>query len=333
MGHKTRTLFFIMVMFLLCSSSATAYQLMLKEVIIIDNDKVYLYKTPKTTVETFLQEQSIVIDSKDEINVTMNDNIVEGMTIKIIRAVPIQLVLDGREEEAYTKAKTVKDFLKEKKIDEENLVSISSSLDEIISPHMELEIKTRKVETITEESVIPYETELQETPHLPVGEKKLVQEGKDGLKKISYRVEYIGGEEVNREIISEVIVEEAQKEIIKVGAENVIEGKDGKIYKYKKVLTMSATAYTASYEDTGKAPGHPAFGITYTGTRARVGTVAVDPNVIPLGTKLYIEGYGYAVAEDIGGAIKGNKIDLYYNTLEEARNFGRKQLKVYILVE
>ena len=96
---------------------------------------------------------------------------------------------------------------------------------------------------------------------------------------------------------------------------------------------MSATAYTASYKDTGKSPSHPGYGITYTGTRARVGTVAVDPRVIPLGTKMYVEGYGYAVAEDIGGAIKGNKIDLYFNTLKEANNFGRQQRKVYILAE
>jgi uncharacterized protein YabE (DUF348 family) len=322
-----------MVMFLLSSSSATAYQLMLKEVTVIDNDKVYLYKTPKTTVETFLQEQSIIIDTNDEINVAMNENLVEGMTIKITRAVPINLTLNGKKEEVYTKAVTVKDFLKAEGISQDKLVSISSKLEEKIIPHMELSISTREEEIITNTEIVPYETKLQETPHLPVGEKKLIQEGKDGLKETTIKVEYIGGKEINREIISEVIIEEAQEEIIKIGAENVIEGEDGKVYKYSKVLSMNATAYTASYADTGKAPGHPAFGITYSGTRAKVGTVAVDPTVIPLGTKLYVEGYGCAVAEDIGGAIKGNKIDLYYDTVQEARNFGRQQLKVYVLVE
>lgn len=107
--------------------------------------------------------------------------------------------------------------------------------------------------------------------------------------------------------------------------------------KYSSELNMEATAYTSSYSDTGKNPGDPAFGITASGTRAKVGTVAVDPSVIPLGTKLYIKDingqkdYGYAVAEDTGGAIKNIKIDLYFNTEDEAIQFGRREVKVYIL--
>ena len=84
-------------------------------------------------------------------------------------------------------------------------------------------------------------------------------------------------------------------------------------------MTMEATAYTA----TGN--------LTASGTRARVGAVAVDPNVIPLGTRLYIEGYGYATAEDTGGAIKGNIIDLYMNSTSEVYNWGRRPVKVTIL--
>ncbi len=108
-------------------------------------------------------------------------------------------------------------------------------------------------------------------------------------------------------------------------------------FTYSSQLYMEATAYTSSYSDTGKNPGDPAFGITASGTRARVGTVAVDPRVIPLGTKLYIKSidgqkdYGYAVAEDTGGAIKNTKIDLYFNTEDEAIQFGRRQVKVYLL--
>jgi len=106
----------------------------------------------------------------------------------------------------------------------------------------------------------------------------------------------------------------------------VIDGLD-----YTNVLVMSATAYTADYESTGKNPGDPGFGITYSGMKAQVGVVAVDPSVIPLGTKLYIEGYGEAVAGDTGGAIQGNKIDLYFNSEWECTVFGRQQLKVYVL--
>ncbi|WDC85051.1 3D domain-containing protein [Caloramator sp. mosi_1] len=100
---------------------------------------------------------------------------------------------------------------------------------------------------------------------------------------------------------------------------------------------MRATCYTSSYEDTGKMPGSPGFGRTATGTFARrdedgYSTVAVDPKVIPLGTKLYIPGYGFAIAEDTGGAIKGNKIDLYFNPgSREYRTWGVRYVDVYVL--
>lgn len=94
---------------------------------------------------------------------------------------------------------------------------------------------------------------------------------------------------------------------------------------YSKVLNMVATSYTNDPKENG------GYTTTYMGTNLRYGVVAVDPKVIPLGTKLYIEGYGYAVAEDIGGAIKGNRIDVCYTDKLEADKFGKKTVKVYIL--
>lgn len=93
---------------------------------------------------------------------------------------------------------------------------------------------------------------------------------------------------------------------------------------YLKTLTMNATAYceTGSKTATGVWPTRNSNGVS---------TVAVDPNVIPLGTKLYIEGYGYAIAADTGGAIKGNKIDLYMNSNSECINFGRQNVTVHIV--
>ena len=97
---------------------------------------------------------------------------------------------------------------------------------------------------------------------------------------------------------------------------------------YREVRSMEATAYYPGPECTGK---WAAYGLTFTGKKAGYGIVAVDPTVIPLGSKLYVVGYGYAEAEDIGGLIKGNIIDLCFETYQEALNYGRQRVKVYIL--
>ena len=121
--------------------------------------------------------------------------------------------------------------------------------------------------------------------------------------------------------------------------DGVLETSDGKIIEYTDVIQLEATAYCACYECCGKHPGNKWYGITATGTRAKVGTIAVDPKIIPLGTEVYIEGlggaknYGFATAEDTGGAIKGKIIDLYFNTHKETVNWGRQQVNVYILKE
>ncbi|WML47086.1 3D domain-containing protein [Neobacillus sp. PS3-34] len=99
--------------------------------------------------------------------------------------------------------------------------------------------------------------------------------------------------------------------------------------------TVTATGYTAGYESTGKYKNHPEFGITYSGVKVKrdlYSTVAADLNVFPIGTVLFIPGYGYGVVADKGGAIKGNKLDLYYETVDDVyKKWGKKTLDVYII--
>ncbi|MGG3564124.1 3D domain-containing protein [Neobacillus rhizosphaerae] len=99
--------------------------------------------------------------------------------------------------------------------------------------------------------------------------------------------------------------------------------------------TVTATGYTAGIESTGKSKGHPEYGITYSGVKVKrdlFSTVAADLNVFPIGTILFIPGYGYGVVADKGGAIKGNELDLYYETVEDVyKQWGKKQLEVYVV--
>ncbi|MCH7471383.1 3D domain-containing protein [bacterium] len=97
--------------------------------------------------------------------------------------------------------------------------------------------------------------------------------------------------------------------------------------RFKRMLTMEATAYEPGPRSCGKF----ASGNTSSGLKAGYGVVAVDPTFIALGTRLYIEGYGYAVAGDVGGAIKNKRIDLGFYTVAECLKFGRRPVQVYVL--
>jgi 3D (Asp-Asp-Asp) domain-containing protein len=100
-------------------------------------------------------------------------------------------------------------------------------------------------------------------------------------------------------------------------------------------VTVVATGYTAGKESTGKSPGHPGYGITFSGVKVKrdlYSTIAADISIFPLGTILYIPGYGYGVVADTGSAIKGYKIDLYYETVTDVyENWGKKVVDVYVI--
>ncbi|MBO0992040.1 3D domain-containing protein [Bacillus sp. SD088] len=113
-----------------------------------------------------------------------------------------------------------------------------------------------------------------------------------------------------------------------------LDKQDWSKYPSKEVV---ATGYTAGVESTGKEPDHPSYGITYSGvqvTRDVYSTIAADTEVFPLGTILFIPGYGYGVVADTGSKIKGNKIDLYYQTVDDVYNeWGKQTVEVFIIEE
>lgn len=148
----------------------------------------------------------------------------------------------------------------------------------------------------------------------------------NGWVKIEYKgnTAYVGQKLLSTtEVKVEQPKEPAKKPAENNNNNNNNNGNNG--LNYSRVINMNATAYSPDPAENG------GYSVTALGTPLRRGVVAVDRRVIPLGTKLYIEGYGYARAEDTGGAIKGNKIDLLFNTKAECRNFGRRNVKVYIL--
>ncbi|NLL71818.1 MAG: DUF348 domain-containing protein [Epulopiscium sp.] len=344
MNKCFRALLLIGMFIFLWDVQADAQSFSVKKVTVIDNGMEAVYSTSKDTVEEFLKEQALTLGKEDKLNVNLTDLIMPDMSISIEHQKNIILQVNDKCMTTKTYASTVDVFLKEQNIKIGNKDWLNTDVQDPIYPYMHIHIKTYTEKQEGEFVEIPFKTEIRKTNHLPIGQTRVVQQGKIGHLQRTWKVSYLGEEEQERMQVSETVIEqpvsciiEEGAQVLTLGKEQIIVEKDalilsnGQTIPYSKVLNMSATAYTASYESTGKRPGHPYFGMTYSGTRAKVGTVAVDPRVIPLGTKLYVEGYGFATAEDIGGAVKGNIIDLYMDSHSQVRAFGRQKRKVYVL--
>ena len=212
-------------------------------------------------------------------------------------------------------------------------------LDGTIDSDLYIEIKRVTTKTIVEDVKIKAKIAYRDNPDLSGGQSKVVRNAVDGLKRVEYLITYENGIQVSKNAIKEEVISEAVSGIVEQGATGKRKGKDGVEFSYSKVIDVKCTAYNSGFESTGKTPSDPDYGITKTGMQAREGVVAVDPSVIPLYTKMYIEildegieDYGFAVAGDTGGKIKGKKVDLYFDAPQaELLKFGVRKARVYIL--
>ncbi|MCE5315449.1 G5 domain-containing protein, partial [bacterium] len=172
---------------------------------------------------------------------------------------------------------------------------------------------------------IGFETVKAFTKSLRPGQVKVTRTGQRGEKVVRYKVRYHDGTPVMRTKIESVVVKKPVNQVVSIGSRGRYTSRGE--YRTTRVLNMSASAYDPGPRSCGKW----ASGRTSCGMRAGYGVVAVDPRVIRLGTRLYVEGYGHAIAGDVGRAIKGNRIDLGFDTYREAIRFGRKKVSVHVL--
>jgi len=310
------------------------------DVIIDYNGTQMTVKTMKNTVKDVLMQKGIVVRDFDYVSLPLDMKLIRNKTTKIHikSAVPINVFVDGKETTIMTSEDTVEEALENSSVGLgiHDRIEGAETNDKIYKD-MKLKVVRVRRELVTKNEIIPYEVNRKANNSMDQGVEEVVSKGENGVCEKTYMLLYEDGKEVKRMLVTDNIVKKPEKEVVEYGTIATYTASRGDVIRYKKVLDMSATAYTASFKDTKKHPDHPEFGITYTGVRVKRGIVAVDPRVIPLGTRLYVEGlegladYGYAVAADIGSAIKGNKIDLYMEGQEVVDRFGRKKVRVYIL--
>ncbi|WNS75539.1 ubiquitin-like domain-containing protein [Bacillus sp. DTU_2020_1000418_1_SI_GHA_SEK_038] len=295
--------------------------------IVKDNEKKTIWTVSKT-VEELLKEQEITITDHDKVQPNLEEPIKNKLEIVVNKAFALTLSDGGKEQQVWSTSTTVADFLSQQGITLNELDRIEPKADTVVKKDDTIQIiRVEKVTDVVEEP-IKFAVVTKKDSSLAKGSQKVINQGKEGLLTKEYEVVLENGKEVSRKLLSEKTVKEKQDKMVAVGtkplAVNMVasRGETG-----GKEIHVSSTAYTAYCNG---CSGKTATGINLR-ANPDVKVIAVDPRVIPLGTKVYVEGYGYAIAADTGSAIKGNKIDVFFATKAEAYRWGRKKVKIRIL--
>lgn len=323
------------IAFLLLSQTAFAQT----TYVITDGSRVLVHTTSATDPEDVLGEAGLKLGADDTYTTQAG---ADSSQIRVRRGQRVFIDYYGERMEVSSFGETVEQLLNRLNLSWDEADLISLSLGSQTYDGMELAIASVIQEDQTYTAVLSHETVYCSDASMPEGEEKILTEGVDGQLLCSARVTYVNGQESERQILTQQVTTQPVTEVVAVGTgeaeasreetrmpiidEDTITLPTGEVLTYTGVITSSATAYC----DKGK---------TAIGTEARMGAIAVDPSVIPYGTRMFIiskDGeyvYGIATAEDTGSRkhIIGTRIDLHFDTKEECIQFGNRDCLVYFL--
>ncbi len=266
----------------------------------------------------------------------MDTKITKDINVRILDAKTVELTADGETKDVLLPYGTVEEALimGGVKLGKEDILDVKRDKD--ISKVDAITIKRVTYKNETETEAVPYDKVKENSDELELGETKIGTEGKDGEKAVVKKVKYIDGERDSSETIAEKVIKKPVDEVTLVGTKGAgstggagtFTDENGVEVSYKYKLTGSGTAYTA-------APGAS----TSTGAAVYEGGVAVNPNLIPYGSKLYIVStdgsrtYGYATAVDTGGALMDGSaiVDCFYFSYDACMSWGRRDVNVYVI--
>lgn len=314
--------------------------------VISDGGQVTVHTTFATDPAEVLSEAGFELNP-DDIYTTHTNSGKSEITIQRLQTVTIKLGTTQMQIQTY--GETVASLLNRAGIILTGDEAISVRLNSKTYDGMVFSVSRTACVVETYEVEVPYETTYCYAPNLPEGQQVLLTQGVNGIADRTANVLYIDGTEISRTPLSDKVKVEPVNEVIAIGSkvgadmedmpevspgmpiigDDVIITPQGEVLTYDSADIFKATAYHNS------DPGCTIW--TAIGTLCRVGAIAVDPTVIPYGTRMYIVSndgqyiYGIATAEDCGSAIKGNRIDLYFDTTDECWEFGIRDCTVYFL--
>lgn len=310
--------------------------------VITDGDRVMTYTTFATDPAQVLDQAGLTLSEND----TYTTQSVDGtQAISICRAQTVTIEYHGETTQTTTSGGTAGELLSQLNLDVSGEDVVSPGLEEMTYDGMVLRVDQVVTREETYTTTLPHEVSYCNDASVPTGTEVVLVEGVDGELLCTANVTYVNGVERQRQILTQTQTKAPVTEIVGVGAggepastdpeaapviaDGYITLPTGEVLTYTDTATIRATAYTHT------DPGCDL--ITATGTTVHVGTVAVDPRYIPYGTRMFIVSndgayvYGIAVAEDCGGDIKGDRMDLYFPTYDECMQFGRRVCTIYFL--
>ncbi len=278
--------------------------------------------TFRWTVAQALAEAGVTLSSTDEVSPQLAARLTEGMRVVVRAAVPVTLVADGQRVVLESAAATVGDLLLRRGIAVDEPDRVEPGPQTPLASGMTIRVVRIEHRAVTEHQRIPYRVHTTADPTAPRGLLRVIHPGRSGVKERLYKITLADGVIVGKDLVGERLVRTTLDRVISVGT--LAQFASGGPFAGHEFLDMLATAY-APFCCRGVDD------ITSTGMRAGYGIVAVDPTVIPLRSSLYVEGYGYAVAGDVGGRIKGLRIDLGFDSTRDALRYGVRRVRVYVL--
>ncbi len=301
-------------------AAATAH--LPKAVVVQAGSKSLKAWTYRTTVGEVLEESGIRLRAKDRVTPSLDTRLETGLRIVVRRSFGVTLVADGKKRAMTTASATVEELLGEAGIRLRPRDRVYPVMDAVLRPGAAVRVVRIETRIVSREERVPYARLSRPDATLPRGMTRVAQQGRPGVRLRRVAVTMADGAVIERQLLSEALLQPPQDRIMQVGTRRMFATRGE--FAGKEIVHMEATAYAPWH-------GRGVDGTTAIGLRAGYGVVAVDPRVIPLRSRLFIEGYGRAVAGDTGGAIKGHRIDLGFNTAKEAYRFGRRPVRVYIL--
>lgn len=326
--------------------------------VVVDGKEEKLWTTKKT-VQEVLTEAGVDVNEHDEVSPSLASGIQDVESIAVTKALPLTIVDAGKERTVWSTPATVNDVLKKEGIQltkHDRLEGVKA--DESIAKDKKIEIVRIERKTSTVEEPVQYAVEKKQDPNLLEGETKIIQEGQKGKVSRTYENVVKNGENLGNKIVGEKVVAEPKAKVIAIGTKKVEPKKEIATTKKpaKQTATGNKNGIGVSRNNGNKGSSAPApsggrefyveataytpycagcSGISAAGINLRANPnlklIAADPRVIPMGTKVWVEGYGHAVVGDTGGAIKGNRIDVLMQTKSQAYSWGRKKVKIKIL--